>query len=103
MDVEAQRNENAGGGAGFICTHQQEEDEEDLDAHQQCAICIEKFHPGEEICRSHNRDCPHVFHRSCISSWLLSHEDCPCCRRKYLDFESDNEHHDDGNNAAASV
>jgi len=102
VDVEAQCIENAG---GDVCSriYQQEGDEEDLDAHhQQCAICIEKFHPGEEVCRSHNRDCPHVFHRSCISSWLLSHEDCPCCRRKYLDFESENEE-DDENNAAASM
>jgi len=68
-----------------------EEDDELLDASQQCAICIERFTAGEEMCCSHDKDCVHKFHRSCITAWLLKHEDCPCCRRNYLDFESDDD------------
>jgi len=47
------------------------------------------FLQGDDICWSHNSQCGHVFHRDCISEWLLSHDDCPCCRHNYLSFHSD--------------
>lgn len=50
----------------------------------QCAICLERFKSGEEVCYSQNEECTHTFHRPCITAWLLEHEECPCCRRSYL-------------------
>lgn len=72
-------------------------DDDALDVSQQCAICLERFVHDEEICCSHNRNCLHRFHRPCISAWLLKHEDCPCCRRNYLDLESRNDGEGDEN------
>lgn len=61
----------------------------------QCAVCIEKFQDGDEYCSSHNQNCLHHFHRHCIVEWLLTHDDCPCCRRDYLGFESDDNDEED--------
>ena len=49
-----------------------------------CAICLADYEDGDEICWSHNDKCPHMFHRSCIQEWLLTHEECPCCRQDFL-------------------
>ena len=49
-----------------------------------CAICLESFQNGEDICVAQNVDCHHEFHLNCIFPWLLKSQDCPCCRRDYL-------------------
>ena len=49
-----------------------------------CAICLERFKNGEDICCAQNQDCPHEFHLECLFPWLLKSQDCPCCRRDYL-------------------
>ena len=49
-----------------------------------CWICLEAFQVGEMVSWSSTSDCDHVFHPSCIETWLLRHDDCPCCRRLYL-------------------
>lgn len=49
-----------------------------------CAICLERFKNGEDICCAQNQDCPHEFHLVCLFPWLLKSQDCPCCRRDYL-------------------
>ena len=54
---------------------------------RECAVCLEAFCDNDEICTSNNPDCPHVFHRTCIHSWLMRQEECPCCRRPYLQFD----------------
>jgi Ring finger domain len=54
-----------------------------------CAICLDRFKSGEDICSSRNKDCPHEFHLDCIFSWLLQSQDCPCCRRDYITIEAD--------------
>jgi hypothetical protein len=28
----------------------------------------------------------HFFHKNCISEWLVTHEECPCCRHFFLFF-----------------
>jgi Ring finger domain len=56
--------------------------------HPHCAICLERLNINEEIGLSQNGACPHVFHKACISEWLLKHKDCPVCRRKFLDLVS---------------
>lgn len=43
-----------------------------------CAVCMEDFLPdegGKQI------PCGHVYHQSCISSWLSVGDSCPLCRR----------------------
>jgi Ring finger domain len=48
-----------------------------------CSICLEDFCDGDEICESYN--CRHQFHMNgCMSKWLLGHDECPVCRRDYL-------------------
>jgi hypothetical protein len=48
-----------------------------------CCICLEEFSDGDEVCQSFN--CDHIFHiRGCMSEWLLSHDECPICRRDYI-------------------
>ena len=42
-----------------------------------CPIRIEK-HKTKESCH-------HAYHLECIKGWLINHDDCPMCRRDYLD------------------
>ena len=58
--------------------------EEDENTSRVCAICLNEYEDGEEICWSSNRKCNHVFHHSCIAEWLLQHDECPYCRKAYL-------------------
>lgn len=58
-----------------------------------CSICLAEYNDGDEICWSHNDKCNHFFHKACIQTWLLTHEECPCCRRDFLclwDEEAEN-------------
>jgi len=65
------------------------EDDDDEPNGNQCAICLTSYVDGDEISMAHNRHCKHVFHTKCISEWLLTHEECPCCRFAYLSFNDD--------------
>ena len=49
------------------------------DDRAQCAICLDNFWEGDEVCSSPNTDCNHVFHYDCIYQWLLKHDECPYC------------------------
>ncbi|KAI3932995.1 hypothetical protein MKW98_029228 [Papaver atlanticum] len=46
---------------------------------QDCIVCLERFIKGES-CRSLPR-CNHVFHASCVDSWLIQVPSCPLCRQ----------------------
>lgn len=54
----------------------------------ECAICLEAFVPDEIVSWSANPKCSHVFHHDCIKSWLLSHTDCPFCRKTILSVDA---------------
>jgi hypothetical protein len=56
-----------------------------------CAICLVEYQDGDEVSWSHNISCDHAFHRDCIIEWLLTSNECPCCRRNYLRFFGDGE------------
>ena len=58
----------------------------DEDDRAQCAVCLEKFREGDQVCSSHNMDCKHVFHYDCIYQWLLKHDECPYCRHIFLQY-----------------
>lgn len=49
-----------------------------------CAICLESFSVGDDLCLSYNKECDHVFHKDCIIKWLINHEDCPNCRSTFI-------------------
>jgi hypothetical protein len=59
-----------------------------------CAICLEEYHAGDEVCWSRSPKCRHVYHRACAEQWLLYDDKCPCCRNSYLEPS-----HDGDNNA----
>eukprot|EP00553_Chaetoceros_curvisetus_P014406 CAMPEP_0204644008 /NCGR_PEP_ID=MMETSP0718-20130828/1153_1 /ASSEMBLY_ACC=CAM_ASM_000674 /TAXON_ID=230516 /ORGANISM="Chaetoceros curvisetus" /LENGTH=191 /DNA_ID=CAMNT_0051665425 /DNA_START=188 /DNA_END=763 /DNA_ORIENTATION=+ len=50
-----------------------------------CAICLEPYKVGDEICWSKNEKCPHAFHLDCMTEWLMENDDCPLCRENYLE------------------
>ena len=47
-----------------------------------CAICLEKYIPGDKLAFS--RQCCHMFHKQCITEWLLRQDCCPYCRLQFL-------------------
>ncbi|CAN6802977.1 unnamed protein product [Brassica oleracea var. botrytis] len=51
--------------------------EEDLAKVKVCAICKEEFEVGEE---GKVLKCLHLYHPSCIESWLNIHNTCHVCR-----------------------
>ena len=42
-----------------------------------CPICLLEYAEGDEL---RSLPCTHVFHKSCIDSWLLNSASCPSCR-----------------------
>lgn len=50
-----------------------------------CPICLYDFVNGDEVCKSKSTKCKHIFHRQCITKWLMWHYDCPCCRFPYIE------------------
>ena len=51
-----------------------------------CPICLESYKEGDEIAWSHNEQCLHAFHLSCILDWLIKHDQCPMCQVNYLNM-----------------
>jgi len=45
-----------------------------------CNICLEKV--GSNGNKSCELPCGHAFDKSCLSTWLKDHDNCPCCRTK---------------------
>ena len=61
-----------------------------------CIICLEHYRPGDTIVWSHHVDCPHAFHRKCVTKYLVkmmqrrrnnASTPCPVCRRPFTDLE----------------
>jgi len=50
------------------------------DKEADCNICLEKV--GTNGNKSCELPCGHAFDKSCLSTWLKEHDNCPCCRAK---------------------
>jgi hypothetical protein len=79
-----------------------DDDNNEEEDQEQCAICLVEYEAGDEISWSHNKSCTHAFHRDCIIDWLVSHDECPCCRHNYLSLgDDDNNNNVEGGGTAA--
>ena len=72
-------------------THQQQKQ-----CKLECSICLDTFTSGEEIAWAKDSGsssievgCDHIFHRECLISWLLYHNECPLCRRLLVHADAD--------------
>ena len=52
----------------------------------ECCICYRTVSAGNKI----TTECNHVFHNTCLTKWLLIHEDCPLCRNDLCKTNKDN-------------
>ena len=59
--------------------------------HQMCAVCQEDFlKPNEEGEKDRNQEvitrmpCHHIYHKSCLRSWLETACNCPHCRYEVI-------------------
>ena len=78
---------------------------DDKDPLQSCSICFLKFNKEEVVCQSNDSACQHIYHKECMESWLLKHDQCPICRRPYLalpvDEDRQNTESQDGDTSPA--
>jgi hypothetical protein len=44
-----------------------------------CSICLET-----DTKETHTTNCGHIFHKSCISTWLKEKNSCPMCRKEQI-------------------
>jgi len=70
-------------------------EEEGEAAQERCAICLEHFENGDNICVSYNSNCQHIFHYECCFEWIVKNDKCPICRRAFLSFVREDEDEDD--------
>ena len=78
-------------GAGALGEMVLDDDSNRSSSRPMCSICLRHYQVGDDICWSHNASCNHFFHEECIAQWLLRHNECPCCRRNYMEVEEDQE------------
>jgi len=50
-----------------------------------CSICLEPFESEEEVAWSKHMKCQHIFHADCLEQWLMKHDDCPICRKTFIE------------------
>ncbi|KAM7259297.1 hypothetical protein ACFE04_015038 [Oxalis oulophora] len=48
------------------------------DQKEECSICWEDYKKDDKCCVL--SECKHVFHQTCILTWLRLKDDCPLCR-----------------------
>ncbi|CAD8145282.1 unnamed protein product [Paramecium octaurelia] len=51
-------------------------------SNRQCSICCNQFQKDELIIQL---PCKHIYHKSCVDSWLQSSTKCPNCRSDVLE------------------
>ena len=45
-----------------------------------CSICLNANNENDDWVKL--KECSHVFHRECISTWIKKNDSCPLCRRE---------------------
>ncbi|CAN1226333.1 E3 ubiquitin-protein ligase RNF181 [Linum grandiflorum] len=64
---------------------------DDFDGGDDCAICLVEMVGGGDCGGSLIRlECKHLFHESCLVSWLRTSNACPLCRSRVPDRERSN-------------
>jgi len=56
-----------------------------------CSICLLGYNSGDHVAWSKKSTCQHTFHRDCLVTWLLMHDECPNCRCSYFETEINND------------
>jgi hypothetical protein len=46
-------------------------------AKKDCVICLEEFKNGDDVI---TLPCLHIYHKTCITDWLLENNTCPICK-----------------------
>jgi hypothetical protein len=59
-----------------------------------CSICQNNFENNEIVRQFKN--CKHVFHLTCVDTWLTNRSTCPTCRQPLINNHSDTEEDDEG-------
>mmetsp|Transcript_3654 Transcript_3654/g.8403 ORF Transcript_3654/g.8403 Transcript_3654/m.8403 type:complete len:210 (-) Transcript_3654:2078-2707(-) len=49
-----------------------------------CAICLEPYAVGDDLCTGKTEQCSHVFHKHCMVEWIRRHNRCPICRSNLM-------------------
>lgn len=63
---------------------------------RECQICMDEIKVGDKVAWS-LKGCDHVYHFSCIQSWLLKKSDCPSCRQPMIPVDCEiSEDREDG-------
>jgi hypothetical protein len=75
-----------------------------------CAICLESLLYGQKVAWSKkNKNCAHLFHQTCLTTWLERKSDCPCCREillhdnTFLQIYTSDHHHKKNHNESSST
>ena len=72
----------------------------------QCRICLSNIAVGDTALCSPNPDCIHIYHDTCILSWLSESKaksDCPCCRLPFIpEAYNDNKENDNPGSSQGS-
>ena len=68
----------------------------------ECVVCLADFTSGDNITTGTTGRCCHVFHRQCISEWLVHKGGCPVCREVLLKEDLPKDGVDDSPNTVLS-
>ncbi|CAL8071451.1 unnamed protein product [Calicophoron daubneyi] len=52
--------------------------EELVEKYKTCSICFDDYQLSEDVTRL---PCQHVYHTTCVNTWLKQHATCPICRK----------------------
>lgn len=85
--------------SGHDAPQKQQQLQNDLSCHKEkgnqsssspCMICLDDFNVGDDVCHSRYPQCSHMFHKTCLLTWLDHSDECPCCRWNFLRSSTEN-------------
>eukprot|EP00540_Astrosyne_radiata_P011579 CAMPEP_0116824134 /NCGR_PEP_ID=MMETSP0418-20121206/1229_1 /TAXON_ID=1158023 /ORGANISM="Astrosyne radiata, Strain 13vi08-1A" /LENGTH=208 /DNA_ID=CAMNT_0004452473 /DNA_START=1 /DNA_END=627 /DNA_ORIENTATION=- len=77
--------------------------DEDDEGHLTCTICLGPIQEGDRV--GELASCNHVFHVTCLKSWLVRRNQCPLCAQHAAtpQYEKHQEESDENNDAPAAT